>query len=60
MATADPARLIRPHEREPGDPTPGMVREQAVASEGLWAGVVTTDGGATSGWHHHGPAPPPG
>lgn len=54
MATSDPARLIRAHERVPGDPTPGMVREQAVASDGLWAGVVTTDGGATSGWHHHG------
>lgn len=31
-----------------------MVREEAVAVEGLWAGLVRTAPGATSGWHHHG------
>ena len=31
-----------------------MVREQAVAVDGSWAGIVRTEGGMTSGWHHHG------
>src|ERR687891_278045 len=31
-----------------------MVREEAIATEGLWAGLARTDAGMTSGWHHHG------
>ena len=31
-----------------------MIREEAIASESLWAGLVRTDAGMTSGWHHHG------
>jgi uncharacterized RmlC-like cupin family protein len=31
-----------------------MVREQAVVTDGLWAGLVKTEPGMTSGWHHHG------
>jgi uncharacterized RmlC-like cupin family protein len=31
-----------------------MVREQAVAIEGLWAGLVRTAPGMVSSWHHHG------
>jgi uncharacterized RmlC-like cupin family protein len=31
-----------------------MRRQQAFAAPGLWAGVVHTEPGATSGWHHHG------
>jgi uncharacterized RmlC-like cupin family protein len=31
-----------------------MKREQAVETEGMWAGFVTTDAGMVSGWHHHG------
>lgn len=51
----DPAvRLVRPSERTDGPPTPGMVREEAVATGGMWAGFVTTDAGMVSGWHHHG------
>jgi uncharacterized RmlC-like cupin family protein len=38
----------------PAGQTPGMVREQAFSSEGIWSGVVFTEPGATSGWHHHG------
>jgi uncharacterized RmlC-like cupin family protein len=45
---------IPPGERVPADPTPGMSREQAIASGTLWSGVVTTAPGVTSGWHHHG------
>jgi uncharacterized RmlC-like cupin family protein len=31
-----------------------MRREKAFDVAGLWAGVVHTEPGATSGWHHHG------
>ena len=31
-----------------------MRRERAFAAPGLWAGLVHTEGGAASGWHHHG------
>jgi uncharacterized RmlC-like cupin family protein len=31
-----------------------MTREQATATDGLWAGLVRTDGRMVSGWHHHG------
>jgi uncharacterized RmlC-like cupin family protein len=31
-----------------------MHRQQAFAAPGLWAGVVRTEPGGTSGWHHHG------
>ncbi len=54
MATTDPVSLVRPGERIEGDPTPGMTREQALSIEGMWAGLVTTEAGMTSGWHHHG------
>jgi len=40
--------------RQVADPTPGKVREQAVAVQGLWSGLVRTEPGVTSGWHHHG------
>jgi uncharacterized RmlC-like cupin family protein len=51
--TAD-VRCIRPGERTEGAPTPGMIREEAVATEGMWAGLARTDAGMISGWHHHG------
>jgi uncharacterized RmlC-like cupin family protein len=38
----------------PGGGTPGMRRREAVATDGMWAGLVETEPGATSGWHHHG------
>jgi uncharacterized RmlC-like cupin family protein len=31
-----------------------MAREQAVDTDGMWAGFVRTTPGATSAWHHHG------
>ena len=31
-----------------------MERQQALATEGLWAGFVRTRPGMKSGWHHHG------
>jgi uncharacterized RmlC-like cupin family protein len=47
-------RRIGPDERTDGASTPGMVREEAIATEGLWSGFVRTDPGMASGWHHHG------
>lgn len=54
MTAADPVQHIPPSARAEGEPTPGMVREQAIASAGLWAGVAHTEPGMVSGWHHHG------
>ena len=54
MSAADHVSLIRPEQRVPGDPTPGMVREQAIAVDGMWAGLVHTEAHMVSGWHHHG------
>ena len=45
---------VPPQSRVEADPTPGMVRERAIAVDGLWAGFVRTAAGAVSGWHHHG------
>ena len=47
-------RLIHPEERTKGAPTPGMIREQAVATDRMWAGLARTEAGMASGWHHHG------
>jgi uncharacterized RmlC-like cupin family protein len=47
-------RRVRPGERAQGDRTQGVSREAAVATDGMWAGFVTTDPGMDSGWHHHG------
>jgi uncharacterized RmlC-like cupin family protein len=45
---------VTPEERVEGHPTPGMAREQAVQTDGMWAGHVRTEPGMVSGWHHHG------
>ncbi len=47
-------RRIAPKERTEGAATPGMVREEAIATGGMWAGYVRTAAGMVSGWHHHG------
>jgi uncharacterized RmlC-like cupin family protein len=31
-----------------------MVREQAIATDGMWAGYIRTAAAMVSGWHHHG------
>jgi uncharacterized RmlC-like cupin family protein len=53
MGAADPVRRITPADRVAGEPTPGIIREQAVSVDGLWAGLARTEAGMTSGWHHH-------
>jgi uncharacterized RmlC-like cupin family protein len=45
---------ITPEERVEGQPTPGVTREQAVQTEGMWSGLARTEPGMVSGWHHHG------
>jgi uncharacterized RmlC-like cupin family protein len=54
MHPAEPVRRVAPSERVEGDRTPGMTREQAIAVDGLWAGLVRTEAHMTTGWHHHG------
>jgi uncharacterized RmlC-like cupin family protein len=51
---AEPIRVVPADALVEADPTPGMRRQRAIDVPGLWAGVVHTDPGATSGWHHHG------
>jgi len=53
---SDPDEVTRGHpvDSRVADPTPGKVREQAIAVPGLWSGLVRTEPGVTSGWHHHG------
>jgi uncharacterized RmlC-like cupin family protein len=41
--------LVRPEQQ-----TTGMLREEAFSSEGLWMGVVRSEPGELTGWHHHG------
>jgi uncharacterized RmlC-like cupin family protein len=31
-----------------------MLREEALATGNMWAGLVRTEAGMVSGWHHHG------
>jgi uncharacterized RmlC-like cupin family protein len=50
----DRVQSVSATDRIEGDYTPGMVREQAVATPGMWAGLVRTEAEMTSGWHHHG------
>ena len=45
---------MRPGERVPGPPTPGMDRQQAISTDGMWAGYARTEPRMLSGWHHHG------
>jgi uncharacterized RmlC-like cupin family protein len=51
---SEDVRRIAPEARTEGAATPGMVREEAIATDGMWAGHVRTAAGMVSGWHHHG------
>ena len=54
MEKKDP-RLIRPSDRHQATgQTAGMTREEAIHTDGMWAGVVRTEPGRVSSWHHHG------
>jgi uncharacterized RmlC-like cupin family protein len=54
MGEGDPVVRVTQQECRPGASTPGMRREEALATETTWAGLVRTDVGMISGWHHHG------
>src|SRR5712691_12497357 len=47
-------RRIAPGDRSVGAATPGMIREEAVATRGMWAGLARTEPAMVSAWHHHG------
>ena len=51
---SEPIRAVRSDDLALADPTPGMTRRRAFEAPGLWAGVVDTEPGVASGWHHHG------
>ena len=50
----EPIRVVPPESFVESDPTPGMRRQLAIDAPGLWSGIVHTEPGAASGWHHHG------
>lgn len=54
MAAADPVRFVPSGERRLQPSGDSMVREQAVATPGMWGGLARTSPGGDSGWHHHG------
>jgi uncharacterized RmlC-like cupin family protein len=54
MAGQDEILVVSSSDRTPGPSTPGMDRQQAIATAGMWSGVVRTEAGMVSGWHHHG------
>ncbi|WP_153505618.1 cupin domain-containing protein [Cumulibacter manganitolerans] len=57
MAEHDPAlpcSMVPADQLQASDPTPGMSRQMALSTETMWSGTVDTEGGAVSGWHHHG------
>ncbi len=53
-SSGEPVRIVGPNAFVDADPTPGMRRRRAIDVPGLWAGVVHTEPGSVSGWHHHG------
>jgi uncharacterized RmlC-like cupin family protein len=54
MSDPDEVTCVHPMDRRVADPTPGKVREEAIAVDGLWSGLVRTEPGVATGWHHHG------
>ena len=52
---AAPAVHIPADQRKEALPaTPGIIREEAIAVEGMWGGLARTEAGTTTAWHHHG------
>ena len=51
---ATPCTLVPGDALTSADPTPGMSRQLAMHEDGMWTGLVDTEPGAVSGWHHHG------
>lgn len=48
-------KLVRPEGRiMAAAQTAGMIREEAIQTDHLWAGIARTKPGNISNWHHHG------
>ncbi len=49
-------RVVRAQQRvrQAALQTAGVLREQAFFTDDVWIGIVTTEPGAMSAWHHHG------
>lgn len=56
MGGRERPRVVRPSERSrPTEgQTPGLTREQALSTDTVWTGILTTAPGDMSAWHHHG------
>lgn len=54
--TISGVKLVRPEDRivAAAQQTAGMIREEAVQTDHIWAGIARTQPGMISGWHHHG------
>lgn len=54
--TEQPIRSIRPEERKtlPGPEGSPFVRQEMFGDGHVWVGIVTTEPGGASPWHHHG------
>ncbi|MEJ7705069.1 MAG: cupin domain-containing protein [Geodermatophilaceae bacterium] len=50
---ADPVRVVSGGRLAAGHATPGMQRQLALDTGSMWSGLVHTEPGAESGWHHH-------
>jgi len=48
MAEQDEILVVSPSDRKPGPSTPGMDRQQAVATDSMWSGVARTEAGMVS------------
>jgi uncharacterized RmlC-like cupin family protein len=46
--------VVTPKDRKAGPTTLGMDRQEAFATDAVWAGSIHTDPGMVSDWHHHG------
>jgi uncharacterized RmlC-like cupin family protein len=40
--------------RQTDQQTPGVLREEAFSKDDMWIGIVITEPGDMSAWHHHG------
>ena len=49
MAEQDEILVVSPGDRKPGPSTPGMERQQAVATDNMWSGTARTQPGMVSG-----------
>ena len=55
MMREETVQVVGPDDRSSeGAQTPGLRREQAFADQRTWVGLVRTEPGQVSGWHHHG------